>query len=325
MTSTAAFQDALQNCSFVRLRTIYTDIMEKMVTAMGSSRTQHSIVTDEAADADPDGARRAMEEQLLRVCPVEAYSSTYRKKLTKQIRSMGGVKITLVESKAKRGNPASFVYTCGFTAVGGRELLVQGVHRSSLKIHADLMNYMFKRHKAGHPLGDGHTLTGAGSGLVCLAKDPETKAEGSLLKATVTLEPTRLYGLAGYGLLLLVPVGFRTGAAAAHQTATREEALLLSLGIDVAGGGFQSLMPPLGGGGDDNAPPTTTDVQTLRVCGGCGRTGMELQKPLGKCAICKGAFYCSKLCQRRDWKNHKKICRRTPEEAFQIALNLDPV
>ena len=38
------------------------------------------------------------------------------------------------------------------------------------------------------------------------------------------------------------------------------------------------------------------------------RCGAELKKPL-VCASCKGAAYCCKECQVKDWKaGHKEIC-----------------
>ena len=43
------------------------------------------------------------------------------------------------------------------------------------------------------------------------------------------------------------------------------------------------------------------------VCqnGECGENGTL------KCSRCKSVRYCSKSCQGKDWKNHKKICKRS--------------
>lgn len=42
-------------------------------------------------------------------------------------------------------------------------------------------------------------------------------------------------------------------------------------------------------------------------CGKCGKKG-EGGKALLKCAHCHKVAYCSKDCQRLDWKNHKRTC-----------------
>lgn len=42
-----------------------------------------------------------------------------------------------------------------------------------------------------------------------------------------------------------------------------------------------------------------------RACWTCARE-IEQNK---KCSICRAAVYCSRACQKADWKNHKKMCR----------------
>ena len=46
----------------------------------------------------------------------------------------------------------------------------------------------------------------------------------------------------------------------------------------------------------------------VRQCGYCRSADSKEHRHL-KCARCKGVAYCSKECQRADWKMHRKICR----------------
>ncbi|KAF2167460.1 hypothetical protein M409DRAFT_54058 [Zasmidium cellare ATCC 36951] len=43
------------------------------------------------------------------------------------------------------------------------------------------------------------------------------------------------------------------------------------------------------------------------ACAKCGTKGSDTNKLL-KCGACKAAEYCSKECQKEDWKDHKKYC-----------------
>lgn len=44
-------------------------------------------------------------------------------------------------------------------------------------------------------------------------------------------------------------------------------------------------------------------IEKFVECGVCAMLGPEL-----KCARCRGKAYCSALCQRKDWKDHKIVC-----------------
>ena len=44
------------------------------------------------------------------------------------------------------------------------------------------------------------------------------------------------------------------------------------------------------------------------ACAVCGARGTS-EKTLKKCSVCKAVAYCSKECQKADWKNHKPVCR----------------
>ncbi|MCJ1309878.1 hypothetical protein MMC25_003539 [Agyrium rufum] len=45
-----------------------------------------------------------------------------------------------------------------------------------------------------------------------------------------------------------------------------------------------------------------------RACATCKRSETELPTPLKRCAKCHGTSYCSRECQKADWKTHKKQC-----------------
>jgi hypothetical protein len=164
---------------------------------------------------------------------------------------------------------------------------------------------MFKRHNDGHPLGDGHTIDD-GKGMVYIVKAP-TIAEAILLKASKTLEPTRLYGISGYDLLLIVPVGSRSESENADKQATRLEALTLAAGLEI--NGFKAKQ--------EGARP-------LEMCAWCHKNTTDAGKPLLKCSSCKNEFYCSPEHQKLNCKKHKVFCRRSKDESWKIAMDLEP-
>jgi len=47
-----------------------------------------------------------------------------------------------------------------------------------------------------------------------------------------------------------------------------------------------------------------------KLIGCCNFCGQFSKKKLKKCSICKAAWYCSKECQRKDWKKHKPDCKK---------------
>ena len=42
----------------------------------------------------------------------------------------------------------------------------------------------------------------------------------------------------------------------------------------------------------------------LRICRGCNKQGSGFSR----CSRCQQAYYCSRDCQKRDWKRHKDLC-----------------
>lgn len=46
------------------------------------------------------------------------------------------------------------------------------------------------------------------------------------------------------------------------------------------------------------------DLQIMAICTTCGKN----QKKMDKCSRCRDVYYCSKECQKSDWKSHKITC-----------------
>eukprot|EP00550_Attheya_septentrionalis_P011587 CAMPEP_0198305492 /NCGR_PEP_ID=MMETSP1449-20131203/57936_1 /TAXON_ID=420275 /ORGANISM="Attheya septentrionalis, Strain CCMP2084" /LENGTH=247 /DNA_ID=CAMNT_0044008027 /DNA_START=438 /DNA_END=1179 /DNA_ORIENTATION=- len=210
-------------------------------------------------DADPVTTRAIMEVQVGAIS-VEPFPLMCRNQIKNQLRSIGGMKIITVSGDGKL-RLCVFAYTCGFTAVGGRELLLQNVHRSMLSpsIVGDLFNYLYKRHNDCHPLFHGSTIQ-----MGDLAYKVETPAgvEATLIKTSKTLEPTQLYGLAGYNILLIIPVGTRSADAHDENRATNHaEVIALARGCAPDDGGFR---PEL-------------NAAKLRICAWCKKSMAALE------------------------------------------------
>merc|ERR1712098_572326 len=54
-------------------------------------------------------------------------------------------------------------------------------------------------------------------------------------------------------------------------------------------------------------------TRVLVKCANCGVLEKS-EKQFKKCSRCGFVFYCSKACQRNDWKNHKQICKKTRKQ-----------
>merc|ERR1711933_610028 len=49
--------------------------------------------------------------------------------------------------------------------------------------------------------------------------------------------------------------------------------------------------------------------KTKRLCLNCGASRAANGDSLSQCSRCKCAYYCSRDCQVKDWKEHKNLCK----------------
>ncbi len=64
-------------------------------------------------------------------------------------------------------------------------------------------------------------------------------------------------------------------------------------------------------------------VQMAGSCGGCKRPASSFPTPLSHCARCRSAWYCSRACQKRGWKEHKGVCGKLPKmDTPQFYINV---
>ncbi|KAF9113338.1 hypothetical protein BGX27_001788 [Mortierella sp. AM989] len=59
-------------------------------------------------------------------------------------------------------------------------------------------------------------------------------------------------------------------------------------------------------------------------CLRCSKTSTSDGSALKRCSKCKVAAYCSKDCQKEDWKAHKKLCASLARDAAPKALSATP-
>lgn len=67
-----------------------------------------------------------------------------------------------------------------------------------------------------------------------------------------------------------------------------------------------------------------TPTEATRRCINCQVLESEKDEPLKRCAHCPTAFYCSRECQKADWKIHKLVCARPPKPSPACTENPDP-
>jgi splicing suppressor protein 51 len=64
----------------------------------------------------------------------------------------------------------------------------------------------------------------------------------------------------------------------------------------------------------DGPITSTLSFDVTINCVNCGLIQQDGEKPLKKCAKCLSVHYCSRDCQKADWKKHKKSCVSAAEQ-----------
>jgi hypothetical protein len=71
---------------------------------------------------------------------------------------------------------------------------------------------------------------------------------------------------------------------------------------------------------DNGGPASFAQEDEQKKCVSCGKDESQVTVPLKRCAKCQQSSYCSRDCQKADWKNHKKVCGKQPK-AGQVSSN----
>ena len=178
------------------------------------------------------------------------------------------------------GTKLIFIYTAGFTKVGAREIIVNGIHSSLVKNTAVSLNGIFDRHIEGHPLLENHCVQS--KNIIFAARYPDDsdgpENETALLKASKMTLPSYVYGPENYKILELVPI------LAANKKNPKQY------------------------NGEPNHPDwSTVNPAGLHACNLCGVLKCMGVKLLS-CSRCKLVHYCSSAHQKAHWKQHKPDC-----------------
>lgn len=72
-------------------------------------------------------------------------------------------------------------------------------------------------------------------------------------------------------------------------------------------------------GNDESIETSSAPAQ----CANCKKPQKELSKPLKRCAKCQTQSYCSRECQKADWKSHKKSCASSQQNKPKATTDFD--
>ena len=102
-------------------------------------------------------------------------------------------------------------------------------------------------------------------------------------------------------ILEITTTKFAAYAAAPPETRKFRE----DLDVAFLSGNMQDLQIP---GAMQAIPRPKEDKTRLHRCLKCRKSARDIGGPLSKCGRCKEVSYCSRKCQKADWKNHQIFC-----------------
>ena len=70
---------------------------------------------------------------------------------------------------------------------------------------------------------------------------------------------------------------------------------------------------------DHKAEASSTSTASTKICASCAILEVDPEKPLRPCSKCQTVRYCSRDCQKKDWKVHKKTCASAAQIYAQTA------
>jgi hypothetical protein len=134
---------------------------------------------------------------------------------------------------------------------------------------------------------------------------------GALADIAVVDEALAVEAAAAGAAQLAAQWSRRTGAA--EEVVQAAEGLLEKLAFqgDTVPADIATASPELPGSSCvESAGPGQGGSSQATGCAACGAANRPDRKALQMCSACLGMSYCSRVCQRRHWGEHKGACRR---------------
>ncbi|KAE8440743.1 hypothetical protein EG329_006622 [Mollisiaceae sp. DMI_Dod_QoI] len=79
------------------------------------------------------------------------------------------------------------------------------------------------------------------------------------------------------------------------------------------------VQSPTGPASEHQTEASSSSTILTKKCANCGTSETDPEKPLKPCSKCQTVRYCSRDCQKKDWKVHKKTCASDAQIYAQTA------